>query len=156
LTATSIVPRPLLLSLIMIVASYCALGFFTAALALERANHGYMIIGQHVASEQFLTRARALVACLSILALYMGAIVFALHRRFSSSRPLLLAYFPISCLVTVVMFLQVLESPRPKDFVGLIIFTILGTLAAHWYLYRKPGVVAYYQAIKGRDSAPAP
>jgi hypothetical protein len=45
------------------------------------------------------------------------------------------------------MFLQVAQTPRFADFVGLIFFVLLGTPSAYWYLYIRPNVVAYYQAI---------
>jgi hypothetical protein len=153
MTARSTAPQPVLLGLITIVATFFALCFVIAALTLARGNHGYMINYQHVTSGQFHARARALVTCLSMLAVYMAAIAFALRKRLSSSRTLLLAYFAISCLAYVAILLQVLRTPRVVDLVGPIIFAILGTLAAHWYLYRKPGVVAYYRAIEGRGDA---
>lgn len=137
------------------IATFMALGFFIAALMLARENHGYMINYQHVSREQFFARARGLVICLSILAAYMATIALALRNRLSWSRALALAYFPIFCLACIAMFLQVLETPHLVDFIGIIFFTLLATPAAYWYLYRKPNVVAYYQAIE-ESSAVAP
>ena len=142
-----IAPRPALLTLIMLVATFLALGFLLGAVTLARGNHGYMINYQHVSSEQFLARARALVILLSIAAIYMTAIAIALHKQRLSSRVLLLVYFPIACFAGGAMFLQVARTPRFADFLGLIFFVLLGTPIAYWYLYIRPDVVAYYQAI---------
>jgi hypothetical protein len=142
-----IAPRPALLSLIMLVATLQALGFLLAAVTLARGNHGYMINYPQVSGELFLARARALVILLSIVAVYTTAIAITLHKQRVSSRVLLLVYFPIACLAGIAMFLQVAQTPRFANFFGLIFFVLLGTPIAYWYLYLRPNVVAYYQAI---------
>jgi hypothetical protein len=146
-----VAPRPPLLTLVMIVAIFFALGFLVAAASLANGND-FAINGRHVSAEQVHLLSRGLVVSLSLVAVYMAAIAITLLKRHASSRWLMLAYFPIACLANIVLFLLVLPVHRVVDFVGFVIFGVLGTSFVYWYVYRKPNVVAYYQAIE----APAP
>jgi phosphate/sulfate permease len=146
----------------MFAATWFAIGFFFAALLLARGNQSYKINLQLVSREEFFARTSSLVILLPILAVYMATIAFTLRKHLSSSGVLVLAYFPISCLATVAIFVQVLATPHFVDFIGLILFALVGTPIAYWYLYirrnvvaYRRNVVAYYQAIAKLSQGPS-
>jgi hypothetical protein len=139
--------RPVLLTVTMLVSAFLAIGFAFAAVSLLGGQRSYSVDGRHVSREEFLVRTGVLIYSLPFLAAYLAALAYALRTNRAWSRPLALAYLPLSLLLCIPMLLQALARPRLADVVGLPVFAFACALLARWYLYRRPRVVAYYAEI---------
>jgi len=79
----------------------------------------------------------------------LAAIGLGLWRERAWTRPLMMAYWPLSAVLT---YAPAWSGGRATDLSGLLVFNAIVAALAWWYLYRKNNVVAYYQALERRET----
>lgn len=110
------------------------------------AEGEYTINRRLVSREEFLARAVPIMAAWAVVLL---AFAWAVWRRRAWARPVALGFWPLYAI-----FGWRIGQPSRA---GAVAFSLvsLGMLAVTaWYLYRKPNVRAYYDALRGAGSRP--
>ena len=85
------------------------------------------------------------------LLLLFGTIAYALWRERPWSRRLMLAFWGVNVVAGVGMALSTFAQ-EPGAWASVFLYLLL-LVVAWWYLYRKPGVVAYYRLLEEQASA---
>ena len=119
---------------------------FALALALAPFGRGsYFINNQPVSGPTFFREAWPSY----LLAVGLHAVIaFGLWRERPWVRWLLLAYWPAFGILLAVFYLRHPEAV--PDVVGTALFSVLASVVAWWYLYRRQNVVTYFRALEQR------
>jgi O-antigen/teichoic acid export membrane protein len=135
-------PKPALLVLGQLGTAFAG-GLFLLLLALAPFDVGSYTIGdEQVSGPEFLRRAGLLFGAIGAL---LAAISVGLFRGRAWARPLMMIYWAVTA-VALVAASWVDSADDPADLVGGLVVTAVAAGIAWWYLYRKPNVVAYFDA----------
>lgn len=150
--------KPALLTMAMVFFFlFSAMTLIIVPLMLLSSGGSYSINGVAVTHDEFVARSRVFIIGFPLLAIYVGAMAFALYQQRPWSRPLLAVYLPLVGILTILSNSEAMIShPQPGaggDVAASAIGLAVLSLVAVWYLYRKRSVVAYYRAIQPRDSS---
>lgn len=102
----------------------------------------YSISGQAVSGREFLVDGGGYA--FGLIGGWVAAIAVGLWRERAWTRPLMLAYWPVSGALTVA--LEWHEADFVTTIVSMLLFTGVAFATAAWYLYDKENVVAYFAA----------
>ena len=78
-----------------------------------------------------------------------GAVAYGLWRERSWSRPVMMAFWGVAVLMAagVAVFA---DGTMSESILALVELLVIAAVA-YWYLYHRPGVVAYYAALDSRQ-----
>lgn len=137
--ARELAPRPLLLTIGIVGAAAVAV-LCVAMLICAPFNVGtYEINEKAVSGAEFFRRTGALLV---VVAAICTAVSYGLVTRKSWTRPLMLAYWPITFVLSIASFRSTGSNLACSAMLAAIAMGLAAT-----YLYGKPEVQAYYRAL---------
>jgi hypothetical protein len=144
------VPKPSLLLLGQCGSTFAGVMFLGLLLLAPFDVGTFNIAGEQLRGPEFLVRAGWVFLLIGGL---LAAIGLGLWRERAWTRPLMMAYWPMSA---VLAYAPAWSEGSPTDFIIPFAFTAIAAAVAWWYLYRKDNVVAYFHALERREaSAPS-
>jgi len=137
---------PFLMTLGMAFSALCA-GVAAIVLPLTLLGFGSVSLGDSEAAPGL--EWLAAVTLQALVAGLLGAIAYGYRAEKVWARPLAPLFWLIS--VTYTAATAVVSADERADMIMASIQCLVFLAAALWYFYRKPAVVAYYQAIERRE-----
>lgn len=114
-------------------------------------SSSYSIDGHPATRSEFLHAMWPLFVAFPPILLLFGAIAYALWRERPWSRRLMLGFWGVNVLAGVGIALSPLGQ-ESGAWASVSAYSVI-LVVAWWYLYRKPGVVAYYRLLEEQAKA---